>query len=91
MKVYNRNISVIGMVISVLLFIISLVFLKKIQFISDSVLLGGAFSMIYSVTRGMMSENSKVQFLTVTVGLIVALIVGSVKFVKNDESIKKSA
>lgn len=85
-KPYNRNVSIIVIVASLILFALSLILVKKIPFISDSLLLGAAFTLIYGVGRGIASQNSKVQFAAVTVGLIVAFVVGLVKFVSPEKA-----
>jgi hypothetical protein len=53
--------------------------------IADGILLGGVFTTIYGIIRGLMSEDTKFRFIIVTVGLIIALVLGYIKFIKNKE------
>lgn len=85
LKPYNRNVSIIIIIVSLVLFTLSLLLLKRIEFISDSILLGAVFTLIYGVGRGIASGNNKVQFAAVTVGLIVALVVGYIKFINPEK------
>lgn len=81
-KSYNKNVSIISLLASIIIMIISFYFLSKIQMIADGVLLGGVFTTIYSIIRGLMSNSSQFRFLVVTIGLIIALVLGYLKFIK---------
>ncbi|MFO7806890.1 MAG: hypothetical protein R6V40_00495 [Candidatus Moraniibacteriota bacterium] len=83
-NVYNRNVSIVAIVIAVFYLVISLLFLNKIKIIADGVLLGGVFLTVYSIVRGIMSDSSEFRFLIVSIGLAIALILGYIKFVKED-------
>lgn len=80
--VYNRNVSVITSLFSVILLVISLTWLKKLELLSDGLLLGGLLTQAYSVILGFQSQNSQFRFLVVLVCLIISLIVGYIKFIK---------
>lgn len=84
-KSYNRNVSMISLAFAIVIMIISLTFFSKIKMIADGILLGGVFTTAYSIIRGLMSENSKFRFLIVTVGLIIALVLGYIKFIRPKE------
>ncbi len=81
-RLYNRNVSVITTAASVLLLIISLTMLKKLDLLSDGLLLGGLFTQLYSITRGFESQDNKFRFVVVTIGLITSLAVGYLKFIR---------
>jgi len=81
-ELYNRNVSVIGLVSAIIYLIVSLLLSKKFALISDGLLLGGVFTLLYSIGRGFASNDSKFQFLAVTIGLVVALVLGYIKFIK---------
>jgi hypothetical protein len=85
MKVYNRNVSVITLVASVIFLVVSMVFQGRIKFISDGVMLGGLFTLLYSVVRGFASEDSKYLFAVVTVGLVIVLYLGYKRFVHTEK------
>lgn len=81
-KLYSRNVSVITTIASVLLLVIALTMLKKLDLLSDGLLLGGLFTQLYSIIRGFESQDNKFRFLVVAVGLATSLIVGYLKFIK---------
>ena len=82
MKPYNRNVSVITMAAAVTLLTISIVFEKRMKVIADGVMLGGLFTLLYSIGRGLASEDSKYVFAVVTIGLILVLYLGYHRFVR---------
>lgn len=79
---YNRNISAIAIGISVLLLILSLLVLPEIEIMSDGTLFGGLLTLVYGMIRGMMSNDSKFQFIVVSIGLVIVLVLGYVKFIR---------
>ena len=83
-KPYNRNVSIISVVVAIAILVLSLTYLSKIQIIADGLLLGGVFTVVYSIIRGLMSESSQFRFIIVTIGLVIALVLGYLKFVKKD-------
>ncbi|PIS07906.1 hypothetical protein COT78_00970 [Candidatus Berkelbacteria bacterium CG10_big_fil_rev_8_21_14_0_10_43_13] len=82
---YNRNVSAIVICASVVLLILSLTVLINVAIIGDGILLGGIFTLSYGIIRAFMSESNKYQFGAVTVGLIVALILGWWKFLRAEK------
>jgi len=69
-------------VAAVVLLVLSLTVLKNLMVLSDGLLLGGLLTQAYGVIRGFESENNKIRFLVVTVGLIISAVVGYIKFIK---------
>ncbi|MDO8335739.1 MAG: hypothetical protein Q7T74_03085, partial [Candidatus Saccharibacteria bacterium] len=51
-QVYHRNVSIISMVFAVILLIISFLLERKNSVITNGVMLGGVFVLIYSIGRG---------------------------------------
>jgi len=84
-KVYNRNVSMASLAGAIIVLIASFALLARIKMIADGILLGGVFTTAYSILRGLMSEDSRFRFLIVTVGLIIALILGYMKFIRPKE------
>lgn len=80
--IYNLNVSVIALVASVLLLMIGLIFENYIHAISDGFLLGGLFTLIYSMVRGMTVNDSGLVFIIATVGLVAVLYLGYHKFLR---------
>jgi hypothetical protein len=79
---YNRNVSVITLGLAVLALVLSLSFLGSIYVISNGLLLGGVFTLMYSIVRGFMTADTKYRFLIVSVGLLITLALGYIKFIK---------
>jgi len=84
-KNYNRNVSMIALTAAIMILIASLTLFSKIKMIADGILLGGVFTTAYGIIRGLMSENSKFRFLIVTIGLLIALVLGYIKFIRPKE------
>lgn len=80
-KSYDRNVSIIVLVAAVIILTVSLL-IPKLDVVSDGLLLGGVFTLIYSIGRSFSSDSPKVSFAVVTVGLVVTIILGYRKFVK---------
>ena len=89
-KPYNRNVSIISLVASIIILVLSLTLLAKIKMIADGILLGGVFVTAYSIIRGLMSEDSQFRFLIVTIGLIIALVLGYVKFIRPKKNLQQN-
>jgi hypothetical protein len=88
-KSYSRNVSMLSIIAAIIILIASLTLLAKIKMIADGILLGGVFTTIYSIIRGLMSEDTKFRFLIVTIGLLIALVLGYIKFIKTKEETEK--
>lgn len=82
MKVYNRNASMMNLTLAVISLVISFLFIHKIFLISDSLLLGGIFTLAYSIILGLTTEDARYRFIVVTIGLVVTLVVGYFKYIK---------
>ena len=85
MKPYNRNVSVISLVAAILILVLSLTLLNKIKMIADGILLGGVFTTMYSIIRGLMTQDSQFRFLIATVGIIIAFVLGYIKFIRRKQ------
>lgn len=79
---YNRNVSVITLGLAVVALVVSLAFLNNIYVISNGILLGGVFTLVYSIIRGFMTDDTRYRFVIVTVGLLITLVLGYIKFIK---------
>lgn len=81
-KPYNRNVSIITLVAAVVMLAASIIFEKRIKLLSDGVMLGGLFTLVYSLGRGFASEDSKYLFVAVTISLGIVLYLGYHRFVR---------
>lgn len=88
MRPYSRNVSMIALVAAVILLAVSIVFESRMKVISDGVMLGGLFVLLYSIGRGFASADSKYGFIETTVVLIIVLYLGYDRFVRGHGSTK---
>ena len=80
-QTYNRNVSILALVFSIIIVVISLTLFKKIYLIADGLLLGGVLTLLYSVIRGFGSDDNMFRFIVVSTGLVISLFLGYVKFI----------
>lgn len=89
-EAYNKNVSTIAIAASLLILVLSVTFLTKILYLSDGLLLGGVFTLIYAVVRGFSAGDEMFRFIVVSVGLAVAVFLGYWKFVRHQTPNKKN-
>ncbi len=82
-ETYNRNVSIIATIASIIMVVLSLSLFRHVQVITDGLLLGGVLTLGYAVIRGFGSNDDMFRFFVVSVGLLVSLTLGYVKFVKD--------
>lgn len=85
---HNKYVSIIVLICAVAILVIALSLSEKLGIIADGVLLGGIFSLLYGIGRGMATDSNKYRFLVASVGLAVTLILGYFKFTR--QQVKKS-
>jgi hypothetical protein len=88
---YSRNVSIISLSIGVVLLAVSLgLERRKIRAISDGIMLGGLFTLLYSLGRGFASQDSQYVFIAVSIALVIVLYLGYRRFVYRPEVAAKS-
>lgn len=80
---YQRNVSIISTAIAVVFLAAGLVYAHKIDVIADGFLLGGIFTLLYSMGLGLASGDEKYRFIIATIGVAAAIGLGYWRFVKN--------
>ncbi len=85
---YSRNVSIIVLVFAVALLVAGLALAKNVDVLANGMLLGGTFSLIYSIGRGFVSQDAKYTFVVVSIGLVVTMLVGYLKFIKVAKPVK---
>jgi len=86
-ETHARNVSIIAIIASILYMTLSLTILTKTNSIfSDGFLVGSLLTLLYGIVRGFETNDNKFRFVIVTVGLMVALVLGYIKFVRQKES-----
>lgn len=86
-ETYSKNVSAIAIIAAVVLVVVSLLLFEKILILSDGILLGGIFTLVYAIIRGFGNHDEMFRFFVVSVGLLVALFVGYWKFVKGNKKL----
>lgn len=85
---YNRNASIITLAGALLFLIIGLAGAKQLDMLADGILLGSVFTLLYSIGRGLASQDITYRFTIVSVALLVALVLGYIKFVRPQKAAK---
>lgn len=81
---YSRNVSIIAIGFAIAILIISLTTFRSIDLIADGLLLGGVFTLVYSIIRGIGSGSDMFRFLLVAAALIMSIALGYIRLVKKD-------
>ncbi|HVU59406.1 MAG TPA: hypothetical protein VHC98_01040 [Candidatus Saccharimonadales bacterium] len=79
-KDYNRNVAMIVLSAAVVLVVLGLALHTKTDVIADGLLLGGVFTLLYSIGRSFAGADPKYSFLATSAGLIITMVIGYVKF-----------
>lgn len=82
MGIYSRNVSTVAIGAAILILILSLILSHRILLMSDGLLFGGVLTLLYGIGWGFAAKDNLYRFIVVTIGLIVALALGYVRFVK---------
>ncbi|MEX5236401.1 hypothetical protein [Kocuria arenosa] len=77
---YSRNVAVVALGASVVLLGLSLVLEKRNRVLTNGVMLGGLFTLIYAIGRSFASSETTMTFVAVSVGLAVVLLLGHRRF-----------
>lgn len=86
MKGWARTTSIVLVLFATLVMGVSLIMSEQLRVISNGLLLGGLFIMIYGVGWVIFSGQSTARFVVVLFALVVALTLGYLKFVRSREA-----
>ncbi len=89
LETYQRNVSLLAMAGAIILVLLGLTVLKNVSIINDSLLLGGVFTLIYSIVRGFGSGDDAFRFTLVTASLAIAITLGYIKLIKPMQTASK--
>ncbi len=81
MKTWARNTSIVLVIFATLVLVISLIRSDQLRVLSNGLLLGGLFTMLYGTGWVIFSGNSVARFVVIAFALVVAIGLGYVKFV----------
>jgi hypothetical protein len=82
MKTWQRNTSIVLIIFATLVMGISLIRSEQLRVLSNGLLLGGLFTMLYGTGYVIFSGNSTARFVVIAFALLVAIGLGYVKFVR---------
>jgi hypothetical protein len=82
---WARNTSIVLIAFATLIMGISLIRSDQLKLISNGLLLGGLFTMVYGTGWSFAGNDSKARFAVVTVALVATLALGYMKFVRGRE------
>lgn len=86
MKIWARNTSIVLVLFATAVMGVSLIRSEQLRVISNGLLLGGLFTMLYGAGWVIFSGNSTARFAVVLFALAVALGLGYLKFVRSREN-----
>lgn len=81
-EAYNRNVSIISLVAAVIFIVAGLVFEKRIKMLSGAIMLGGIFTLLYSIGRGFAADDSRYVFIVLCVSILLVSYLGYRRFVQ---------
>lgn len=82
MRPWARNTSIILVIFATLVMSVSLVRSEQLRVLSNGLLLGGLFTMLYGIGWVIFSGNSTARFAVMAFALVVAIGLGYLKFVR---------
>jgi len=82
MKLWARNTSIVLVLFATLVMAVSLVRSEQLRALSNGLLLGGLFTMLYGTGWVIFSGNSTARFVVIAFALLVAIALGYLKFVR---------
>ncbi len=88
---WMRSTSIILIVFATLVMAISLIRADQLPVISNGLLLGGVFTMVYGVGWIVATDTSVSRFLVMTVALAITLALGYIRFVRRQTASEVSA
>lgn len=84
-KPWCLSTSIILIVFSTLTLVVSLLRAVQLQVVSNGLLLGGVFTMLYGMGWIAFAGTSTIRFLVMTAALIVTLVLGYIRFVRKSK------
>lgn len=86
---HARNVSIFAVIASIIYMTLSLTVLTRTNSVfPDGFLIGSLLTLLYGIVRGLETNDNKFRFIIVTIGLIIALVVGYIKFVRQQKTAK---
>jgi hypothetical protein len=81
---WGRSTSIVLIAFATLFMAISLIRSEQLPVISNGLLLGGVFTMVYGVGWIVASDTSVARFVVITIALVITLTLGYMRFVRRE-------
>lgn len=81
-KSYERNVSIILLVLAVASVVVAFAATARLGFLTDGMLLGALFTLIHGLIRGFSADDNKYLFVAATVAVCVVLYLGYRRFLR---------
>jgi hypothetical protein len=91
MQVYNRNVSIIVLGCAIAGLVISIALAARLGPIADGLLVGGVFTLLYGMGRGIASDSNQYRFAAAGVGLAAAIALGYATFSRSQQPVSQKA
>jgi hypothetical protein len=88
---WGRTTSIILMVVATLAMAVSLIRAGQLPVISNGLLLGGVFTMLYGVGWIIATDVSKARFVVMAIALVITLALGYLRFVRSAKTAAEDA
>jgi hypothetical protein len=88
---WGRTTSIILMVTATLAMAVSLIRADQLPVISNGLLLGGVFTMLYGVGWIIATDVSKARFVVMAIALVITLALGYLRFVRSGKTAAEKA
>jgi hypothetical protein len=85
-RVHNQIVSIVVTAAAVIIMFLSMFLEKRNRTLTNGLLLGGLFSLVYGSTVGFSAGSAMVTFITVGVGLAAVIVVGVRRFSPSREA-----
>lgn len=79
---YSQNVSLMALVAAVIYVAIGFLVFRSTQLFSSGFLFGSIFTLLYSLARGLNSNNHIFAFIVVVVSIILVMAIGYLRFVR---------
>ena len=84
-QIWARNTSIVVILFATAIMAISLIRSEQLRVVSNGLLMGGLFTMVYGVGWVLFSGESVARFFVISFALVVTLALGYIKFVRGRE------
>ncbi len=81
-KAHSKYVAIIALVSAIIILALSFALPGTLLLIADGLLLGALLTLIYSIISSFSTDDFKFIFVLVTIGLLIAISLGYIKFIR---------